>query len=30
MPFEAGQHKRVAVKIGDDRGNESLKVVEVA
>ena len=30
LPFEAGQHKRIAVKIGDDRGIESLKVVEVA
>jgi hypothetical protein len=30
LPFEAGQHKRVAVKIRDDRGIESLKVGEVA
>jgi hypothetical protein len=30
LPFEAGQHECVAVKIGDDRGIESLKVVEVA
>jgi adenine-specific DNA-methyltransferase len=29
LPFEAGVHKRVAVKIVDDRGIESLKVVEV-
>ncbi|MGB8644721.1 MAG: site-specific DNA-methyltransferase [Anaerolineae bacterium] len=29
LPFEAGKHRRVAVKIVDDRGIESLKVVEV-
>ena len=29
LPFEPGEHKRVAVKIVDDRGIESLKVVEV-
>jgi adenine-specific DNA-methyltransferase len=29
LPFEAGEHKRIAVKIVDDRGIESLKVVEV-
>ncbi|MCL6547184.1 MAG: DUF559 domain-containing protein [Bryobacteraceae bacterium] len=29
LPFEAGQHKRIAVKIVDDRGIESLKVMEV-
>ena len=29
LPFEAGQHKRVAVKIVDDRGIESLRIVEV-
>ncbi len=29
LPFEAGEHKRVAVKIIDDRGIESLKVVEL-
>jgi adenine-specific DNA-methyltransferase len=29
LPFEAGKHKRVAVKIVDDRGIESLKIVEV-
>ena len=27
LPFEAGEHRRVAVKIVDDRGIESLKVV---
>jgi adenine-specific DNA-methyltransferase len=27
LPFEAGQHKRAAVKIIDDRGIESLKVI---
>ena len=29
LPFEPGNHKRVAVKIIDDRGIESLKIVEV-
>ena len=29
LPFEAGKHKRAAVKIVDDRGIESLKIVEV-
>ncbi len=29
LPFEAGEHKRIAVKIVDDRGIESLKVVEL-
>jgi adenine-specific DNA-methyltransferase len=29
LPFEPGEHRRVAVKIVDDRGIESLKVVEV-
>ncbi len=29
LPFEAGQHKRIAVKIVDDRGIESLKVMEL-
>jgi len=29
LPFEAGDHGRVAVKIVDDRGIESLKIVEV-
>ena len=29
LPFAAGQHKRIAVKIVDDRGIESLKVLEL-
>ena len=29
LPFEPGPHKRVAVKVIDDRGIESLKVVAV-
>jgi adenine-specific DNA-methyltransferase len=29
LPFELGIHKKVAVKIVDDRGIESLKVIEV-
>ena len=29
LPFEAGEHRRVAVKIVDDRGIESLKVVSI-
>ena len=29
LPFAPGQHKRIAVKIADDRGIESLKVLEV-
>jgi adenine-specific DNA-methyltransferase len=29
LPFEAGKHKRVAVKIVDDRGIESLRIIEV-
>ena len=29
LPFEAGPHKRIAVKIIDDRGIESVKVVGV-
>ena len=29
LPFEAGEHGRAAVKIVDDRGIESLKIVEV-
>ena len=29
LPFEAGEHKRAAVKIIDDRGIESLKIVEI-
>jgi adenine-specific DNA-methyltransferase len=27
--FEAGEHKRIAIKIVDDRGIESLKIVEL-
>ena len=29
LPFEAGDNKRVAVKIVDDRGIESLKVIDL-
>jgi adenine-specific DNA-methyltransferase len=29
LPFELGELKRIAVKIVDDRGIESLKVMEV-
>ncbi len=29
LPFEEGKHKRVAVKIVDDRGIESLRVMEI-
>ena len=29
LPFQAGDHNRVAVKIVDDRGIESLKIVEL-
>ena len=29
LPFEAGEHGRVAVKIIDDCGIESLKIVEL-
>ena len=29
LPFKAGEHRRVAVKIVDDRGIESLKIVEI-
>ena len=29
LPFEASEHGRAAVKIVDDRGIESLKIVEV-
>ena len=29
LPFSPGEHRRIAVKIVDDRGIESLKVVEV-
>ena len=30
LPFVLGDHRRVAVKIVDDRGIESLKIIEVA
>jgi adenine-specific DNA-methyltransferase len=29
LPFEAGEHKQVAVKIIDDRGIESLRILEL-
>ena len=29
LPFESGKHERIAVKIVDDRGIESLRIVEV-
>ena len=29
LPFEAGEHRRVAVKIVDDRGVESLRVITI-
>ena len=29
LPFESGQNKRIAVKIIDDRGIESLKIIEI-
>jgi adenine-specific DNA-methyltransferase len=29
LPFASGKHKRIAVKIVDDRGIESLKIMEV-
>ena len=29
LPFEPGEHRRIAVKIVDDRGIESLKVMEL-
>lgn len=29
LPFEPGEHKRIAVKIVDDRGIESLRIVEL-
>ena len=29
LALEAGEHKQVAVKVIDDRGIESLKIVEV-
>lgn len=30
LPFEAGKNRKIAVKVVDDRGIESLKVVEVS
>ena len=30
LPFPPGKHGRVAVKIVDDRGIESLKILEIA
>ena len=29
LPFPAGQHKRVAVKVIDPRGNEVLRLVSL-
>jgi len=29
LPFDAGEHRRIAVKIVDDRGIESMKILEV-
>lgn len=29
LPFEAGEHKRVAVKVVDDRGIESLRILDI-
>ena len=29
LPFELGENSRIAVKIVDDRGIESMKVIEV-
>ncbi|MEW6054251.1 MAG: site-specific DNA-methyltransferase [Nitrospirota bacterium] len=29
LPFEPGDHQRIAVKIVDDRGIESLKIIEI-
>jgi len=29
LPFKAGEKQRIAVKIVDDRGIESLKIMEV-
>ncbi len=29
LPFEAGENKRIAVKIVDDRGIESLRILEI-
>jgi len=30
LPFAPGAHRRIAVKIVDDRGIESLKVTEIS
>ena len=30
LPFEPGEHRRIAVKIVDDRGIESLKILDVS
>ena len=30
LPFKPGKHERVAVKIVDDRGIESLRIIEIA
>ena len=30
LPFEAGEHQRIAVKIVDDRGIESLKIINLS
>jgi adenine-specific DNA-methyltransferase len=29
LPFEPGKHKRIAVKIVDNRGIESLKLLDL-
>lgn len=29
LPFEPGKNRRIAVKIVDDRGIESLKILEI-
>ena len=29
LPFEEGEHRRIAVKIVDDRGIESLRIISV-
>ena len=29
LPFKAGENNRIAVKIIDDRGIESLKIIEI-
>ena len=29
LPFEPGEHRRIAIKIVEDRGIESFKVMEV-